>query len=837
MKIIDLNGDWALRRQDQKETVPATVPGCVHTDLMAADKIKDPFFRDNEEKLMWIGESDWVYSRTFEADAELLDNHRIIIRFEGLDTLADISVNGAKVASTDNMFRPYEFDVRDRLKRGENAIEVLFSSPVKYVREKMAERCILAQSFNKIPGVGYLRKEQCNFGWDWGPKCVTAGIWRPVRIFGYNRARLMDVCVRQDHGPDSKVKLSLNVEVDTVGTPSLTADFSLNFQGHSAADVSCVLENGRGSAEISLENPELWWPNGLGEQNLYDLETEIRTDDGALMDTDHQRVGLRTMELVRDFDDDGQSFYFRVNGVPFYAKGANWIPGDVFQARMTVKRYRCLLESAQSANMNMIRVWGGGIYEEDVFYDVCDELGLCVWQDFMFACSAYPAFDDEFLENVRTEAEENVKRLRNHPCLALWCGNNELEQLRAVKDDADDEGRMSWKDYARLFDQLLPDAVKKLHPECAYWPSSEHTPVGDRTHTSHPDFGDAHLWNVWHGKEPFEWYRGSYHRFCSEFGFQSFPEPKTVAEFTHPEDRNPTSPIMEKHQRCREGNEKIIHYMLKWFRFPIGFENMIWLSQIQQGLAIKYAVEHWRRNMHRCMGALYWQLNDCWPVASWASIDGSGRWKALHYLAQRFFAPVLVSGVENPQDGTVAVHVSNDRRRKFTGNVVATVTTVDGQQLEEKNMEAVARPGTSGHVATLDLSGCLEKYSAGRIMAWLRLQENGETLSTNFVHFVKPKHMDLVEPGIKAAVQEMEDSFLVTLEPSKPALWVWLELREYDAEFSDNFICLPPGKPVRVEVRLQAQLDKKQFTEALHCRSIYHTYNGQTAQKHLPDIT
>ncbi len=836
MKIIDLNGDWALRRRDQKKTVPATVPGCVHTDLMAADQIKDPFVRDHEEELMWIGESDWVYSRTLEADAELLDNNRIILRFEGLDTLADIFVNGTKVASTDNMFRPYEFDVKDRLKRGENVIEVFFSSPVKYVRKKMAERRILAQSFNKVPGVGYLRKEQCNFGWDWGPKCVTAGIWRPVRMFGYNTARLTDVCVQQDHGPDGKVKLSLNVEVDTVGTPSLAADFSLTFRGRSVADASCVLEHGRGRAEIPLEDPELWWPNGLGDQNLYDLETTIRTDDGALMDSNHQRAGLRTLELVRDFDEDGQSFYFRVNGVPFYAKGANWIPGDVFQARMTEQRYRHLLESARSANMNMVRVWGGGIYEEDVFYDACDELGLCVWQDFMFACAAYPAFDDEFLENVRSEARENVKRLRNHPCLALWCGNNELEQLRAVKDGADDEGRMNWKDYARLFDQLLPDTVEELHPECAYWPSSEHTPVGDRTHTSHPDFGDAHLWNVWHGKEPFEWYRSSYHRFCSEFGFQSFPEPKTVAEFTCPEDRNPTSPIMEKHQRCREGNEKIIHYMLKWFRFPIGFENMIWLSQIQQGLAIKYAVEHWRRNMHRCMGALYWQLNDCWPVASWASIDGSGRWKALHYLARRFFAPVLVSGVENPQDGTVAVHVSNDRSRKFSGNAVATVTTVDGQQLEEHHIEAAVRPGTSAHVATLDLSGCLKEFSAGRIMVWLSLQEDGETLSTNFVHFVKPKHMDLAEPGIRAEVQDLEDSFLVTLETSKPALWVWLELRECDAEFSDNFICLPPGEPVRIAVRPQVQLGKKPFAEALRCRSIYHTYNGHTAQKHLPDI-
>jgi beta-mannosidase len=627
----------------------------------------------------------------------------------------------------------------------------------------------------------------------------------------------------QDHSQAGRVGLTVRLEVERASAADLSAAAHIRLNGQTV--VSGQVEVAGDTADIHLEitDPQLWWPNGLGAQPLYEVMIELLTDQTRLIDTVSKRIGLRELRLDRHDDQWGESFQFVCNGVPFFAKGANWIPADTFATRVTRADYARLLNDAAVANMNMLRVWGGGIYEEDVFYDLCDELGLCIWQDFMFSCATYPAFDAAFMANVKAEAEDNVRRIRHHPCMALWCGNNELEQ--GLVGDSWTEHTMSWEDYSKLFDVLLPEVVNRLDPQRDYWPCSPHSPRGNRNDWINPNWGDAHLWAVWHGKEPFEWYRTCEHRFNSEFGFQSFPEPKTAYLYTLPEDRNITSPIMEHHQRSGTGNATIMHYMLDWFRLPTSFENVLWASQILQGMAMKYAVEHWRRNMPRGMGTLYWQLNDCWPVASWSSIDSIGRWKALHYMARRFYAPLLVSGLEDAAKGTVEIHVTSDRLEVVNGTITWRLTNTLGAPLASGDLDTSIAPNGSQRVTTLDLRPQLEQHGARTLLLWLTLKVGGITVSTNLVTFARPKQLDLRRPDIAVTVHPGADgAYQVTLSSPSPALWVWLELRETDARYSDNFIYLEPGVPATIEVQPAAPLSVDAFRAALLVRSLVDTY-------------
>jgi beta-mannosidase len=456
--------------------------------------------------------------------------------------------------------------------------------------------------------------------------------------------------------------------------------------------------------------------------------------------------------------------------------------------------------------MNMLRVWGGGIYEDDSFYDFCDQYGIAIWQDFMFACGTYPSFDADFMANVEAEARDNIRRLRHHACMALWCGNNEIEQ--GMPSSPGWQESMSWDDYSRLFDELLANIVGELAPQTAYWPGSPHTPLGDRSDHSSPNSGDTHLWNVWHGKAPFEWYHTRPDRFVSEFGFQSFPEPQTVAEFTLAEDRNITSYVMEHHQRSGIGNSTIIHYLLDWFRLPTSFESTLWLSQILQGMAMKYAVEHWRRNMPRSMGALYWQLNDMWPAPSWASLDWKANWKALHYMAKRFYTPLLISGVEDAQNNSVQIHVTNDQKIDQTATAAYTITDAQGATLEHAAFDVTVAAGTTACVQTLDVQQWLEQHSARDVVVWLELSVNGEVVSDNVVLFSRPKHLQLGAPHIATNVRPGgDDQYEVTLTTDRAALYVWLELA--GAQFSDNFVHLRPGVSKSIRVSTQAISDLK----------------------------
>jgi beta-mannosidase len=652
---------------------------------------------------------------------------------------------------------------------------------------------------------------------------VTCGIWRTMSILAFDTARLTGVQIRQTHA-DDRVVLRVHPEIERSGKPVVRARVRIRREGMLVAEAAG--EVGRPAAiplELTVENPALWWPNGLGEQPLYTVDVELLDARGIVLDAITRRVGLRTLRLDRHPDQWGESFQFVVNGVPFFAKGGNWIPADAFATRVSWDDYARLLNDVADVNMNMLRVWGGGLYESDAFYDLCDELGICVWQDFMFACSAYPTFDKAFMASVKAEAEDNVRRIRHHACVALWCGNNELEQ--GLVGDTWNDRQMSWEDYGRLFDTLLPGIIGALDPDRDYWPCSPHSPHGDRKDHSNPKWGDAHLWEVWHGRKPFEWYRTCEHRFNSEFGFQSFPEPKTVLGYTAPQDRNVTTYVMEHHQRSGIGNTAIMQYMLDWFRLPDAFDHTLWLSQILQGMAMKYAVEHWRRAMPRGMGTLYWQINDCWPVASWASIDYHGRWKALHYMARKFYAPVAISALEDAAAGTVEVHVTNDLRDAVTGKVTWVATDVAGRVLAKgaKAVEAKALGNT--RAVTADLAAVLAKQGPRDVIVWVDLWVGGERRSSNLALFARPKHLELADPKIGLSVKDLKDgSFVVTLTARKPALWTWLEMDQADAQFSDNFMHLLPGQPQSVIVTPARAMTLARMKKALRVRSLFDTY-------------
>ncbi|MFP4492861.1 MAG: beta-mannosidase [Puniceicoccaceae bacterium] len=821
--MLSLNGTWTLWRDDDPVGIPATVPGNVHLDLLAAGRLHDPYHREQEMDAQWVAEHGWTFRRNFAVSPGILARENVLLRCRGLDTFATVRVNGEEIGRADNMHREWEFDLRAVLRPGENSIEVAFASVWPYIREKESKRHLMTSTHigHERNGRPWVRKEQCNFGWDWGPVLVTCGIWRDIELLAFDGARIEDLRLEQHHGGGG-VELEATLRLDREAGDG-RAVFEIVREGGVVASAGAAVEGDTASATLAIPDPRLWWPAGMGERPLYTVTARYLAAGGGLIDETSRRIGLRRLELVREKDQWGESFYFRVNGVPFFAKGSNWIPADALR-RHGAPRYRYLLESAVEANHNMIRVWGGGLYEASSFYELCDELGLCVWQDFLFACSAYPMDDPAFAASCRAEARENIRRLRHHPSLALWCGNNELEMAWTSFGKGGTWPEMPEDLYRMWFDRELPRIVAEEDPQRPYWPSSPHSPHGDRNDHNNAGVGDAHLWDVWHGYQPFEWYRGSFHRFCSEFGFQSYPEPRTVEAYTAPGDRNITSPVMEFHQRSKQGNAKIVHYMLDWFRMPAGHEATLWLSQLQQALAIQYAVAHWRRNMPRCMGALYWQLNDCWPVASWSSIDYHGRWKALHYLSKRFFAPVLVSGLVsgNPGDGRVEVHVTSDRPEAESLTLRWAVTDAGGTGHAggEETVETGVRANRL--VKTLDCREALRSHTARETLVWLELWRGEELVSSDFVTFVRPKSLNLADPEIAPDIARTDDRcYRVTLAALRPALWAWLELEGAEARCSDNFICLRPGSPRTIEVRPAAPTEAGDFAAALKVRSIF----------------
>jgi beta-mannosidase len=807
---LNLNGPWEARQADGTESIKATVPGCIHTDLMAAGKIPDPFFRDNEQAVQWVSEKTWVYRRAFHVPDETLRFSRVLLRCEGLDTLAAIKINGQEVGQADNMFRLWEFDAKGALRAGENEIEITFRSPLPLMRERQAKRPLYEWIGSHEPqGRAWVRKEPCNFGWDWGPVLITCGIWRGISLEALNHARLRDVLILQDHSAPNRVTLSFQVTAEAVSAGMLQAAIMVRHKGETVAKTKVNLSEATGRATVELNNPRLWWPAGMGEAALYEVRVELRDAAGKALDTVSRRIGLRTLKLLEK--DDQNSLRFEANGVPFFSKGANWIPADAFATRVTPAILRRCVADAAAVNMNTLRFWGGGYYEDEALLDACDETGLCVWLDFKFACSAYPAFDGAFMENVRLEARDNLRRLRDHPCIAVWCGNNEISLM--TKEDWSKES-MGRADYDKLFKGLLAGQVKECAPQANYVSGS-------------PDCGDTHYWQVWHGGQRFEAYR-SLTGFMSEFGFQSFPEPRTVRSFTAEEDRGSlVTPVLNWHQRSPKGNEKIRDMINTYFNPPKDWESALWLSQILQGLGIKLGAEYWRQTMPQSMGCVFWQYNDCWPVVSWSSVDYFGRWKALHYMARRFYAPILVSGLENPQNGAIDVFVTSDRLAPCRGTLAWQATDLGGRLLRSEVIRGLDIPARqSQKVKTLDLADLTQARGLDNVLTWLKVIVDGRIVSDNLISFVLPKDLNLGDPRLKAAIAKDGKKFRVTLAAEQPALWTWLSLDDSDAKYSDNFVHVAADAPAQIVVTPERPMTQAQFTRALRLQSLFDTYKS-----------
>ncbi|MCE5269600.1 MAG: hypothetical protein LLG00_17115 [Planctomycetaceae bacterium] len=803
---LDLGGAWKLAKEGDSARIAATVPGCVHLDLLAAGKIPDPFYRDNETAVQWVGESSWTYTRSFEVAPELLAKQHVLLRCEGLDTLATVKLNGSELGRTDNMFRTYEFDLKPSLKAGVNQIEIKFDSVVPFVAAKEKQRSIPTWAY---PGAGYVRKTPCNFGWDWGPTLITSGIWKPIGIVAFDKSRLDDVLILQNHS-SGNVTLAIQATAAPMidGKLKTTVSFNSNEIGSGVA----AFEGGKATVDIAIADPQLWWPAGMGKQPLYTVKVDLLDDAGNVLDSTTKRIGLRVMHVTQQTKDAPMQMV--VNGVPFFAKGANWIPSDSFAPRVTKDKLRRYVADAVATNMNVIRFWGGGFYEEDDLYDACDEMGICVWQDFKFACSTYPSFDKAFLDNVKLEARDNLKRLRHHPCIAVWCGNNEIMFMRNPKEWT--KTQMSEADYNRLFRDALGGEVRRWAPQSDYV-------------TGSPDCGDVHFWEVWHGGKPFEAYHGI-HGFVSEFGFQAFPQPKSIAQFTDAADRKlPNSPIINYHERGTrmylgvkdDGSkctDKIITTIEQYFRKPKDTECTWWLSQIVQGYGIKTGAERWRQEMPKSSGCVYWQFNDCWPAVSWSSVDYYGRWKALQYMAQKFYAPVLVSGMVDAKAGTVKVYLTSDCLQDRKGTLTWTITDAAGKALSDGSLKLYIPARTSRQVQSI------EKVSKASLV-WLKVDIDGKTVSDNLVTLSRPKDVNLVDPRLSADVVEKEGAFVVTLRAEHPALYAWLDLVGLDARYSQNFLHVTKDSPAEIEVRPATPLSKVEFEKALRVRSLYDTYS------------
>lgn len=796
---VNLGGAWRMREADSQTWHSAHVPGSVYADLMADGTMPDPFWRENELDAFERMKKDYVYQRTFTVTEAQLAHAHVELVCEGLDTLAHVSLNGREIAFTDNMHITWVWDVKEQLHAGENTLEIRFDSPILYCAKK-AEEAPGWESSDATPGFRHLRKAHCMFGWDWGPRLPDAGIWRPIFLRTWDTARLENALMLQAHH-DGVVDVTIRPEI--AGESAWSAEITAP-----DGEVIIIPETTAAEQVITIEHPQLWWPNGLGKQPLYRVTVRLATGDTRVW-----RIGLRTMTVSREKDEWGEEFCHVVNGMKVFAMGADYIPEDNILARVTPERTRRLLEDCKAANFNAIRVWGGGYYPDDAFYDICDELGLLVWQDLMYACAFYDLTPD-FERSIRVETHQNVARLRHHASLALICGNNEMEMFMAGANSALINHR-TWEfvptyphhitDYVKMFEYILPAIVKETAPQTYWWPASPSS-GGNFDAPNDENRGDNHYWDVWHGEKPFTEYRKFFFRYASEFGFQSFPCLKSVEQFTLPDDRNIFSRVMERHQRNQAANGKILSYLSQTFRYPNSFDDLLYASQLMQAEAIRYGVEHWRRNRGRCMGAIIWQLNDIWPVASWASIDYYGRWKALHYAAKRFFAPVMISAEEEgelsqnpkineyhpaPLEKSFRLNVCNETLRDVTGEVVWALRTPDGA-IVRQNQQTLTIPAMSakwlGKVDCADAS-LTEHYVSFAFVV------DDVAVSEGTCIFCAPKHFEFVDPRL--TVETRGDTLVVTSHAY--AKQVWLESEDADLLLDDNAFDMNPGtKVVRV---------------------------------------
>ncbi len=787
MQTCTLNGTWQLSAGHRSlESVDMQIPGTVLSGLLAAGKIKDPFYRTNEDATRALFWKDYVFTRTFDVDEELLAQQHIVLVCEGLDTLAEISINGTFLAKTDNMHRTWKFQAKKLLHPGKNEIQIVFRSVLRFIEDYPYEA---HKKINYIPcgsmkGNQLLRKAHSMFGWDWGPQTIDAGIFRDIYLQGYSHARIEDIRIHQQHAKNVSVQTSITLS-ESIPGQKLCVELSEDGADKPLQTKLCKTNaDGVAAVDFVIENPKLWWPNDYGDQPLYIVRTTLLDEDGTSLESITRRIGLRTLTISQEKDEWGNEFAFCVNGVKIFTRGGNYIPDDCLYTRITEKKLDYILESCRRAHFNCVRVWGGGYYPSDAFYDLCDEKGLIVWQDLMYACNVYDV-TDAFAENCRQETYDNVRRLRHHASLGLWCGNNEIESAWDHWGDFQKETPYLRADYIRLFEEVLPKAVQEADGETFYWHSSPSS-GGCFDNPDDANRGDTHYWDVWHGQKPFTDYRKYFFRFCSEFGFQSFPCAKTVNSFTLEDDRNIFSRVMESHQKNDAANGKMLYYLSENLRYPKDLTHLLYASQVLQGMAIKYGVDHWRRNRGRCMGTLYWQINDDWPAPSWSSIDYFGRWKALHYMAQKFYAPHAVS--MTLEDHRCHVYFSNESFETTEYSLTLSIRDLSGNVLETYETKGNSPAFSAIETAVVDI--CSWEDQKDDVFLEAVIHTKDQKVLKDVETLVPYKYLNLKNPVISTEAEETNDAFILHISSDCFAPFVALDFDGADVIFSDNFFHL-----------------------------------------------
>lgn len=801
-----LQTPWQFTQDGQEAWLPAMVPGTVHTDLLAHKKIEDPFYRDNEKKLQWIEERNWRYRTQFNLSAKDLANRSLELVFTGLDTYAEVYLNGEGVAYGNNMFRSWRVDLKRWGRPGQNKLEIRFLSPRLIVPDQIAKLGYMLPANNddsEVKMAPFVRKAQYHFGWDWGPRYVTAGIWRPVYIEAAQAGSISHTQFNTVKASADSARIKGRVTIRPLMRGTAKVLVRINKQLHTFEQAVDSGQEVDIPLTFAVSKPQLWWPHTLGKPHLYELSTEVSIN-GKSLGARSQKLGIRTVGVKHEYDKAGKSLTVMVNGKPVFCKGANYIPQDNFLPRVPAAKYEKLIADAKAANMNMLRVWGGGIYENDIFYDLCDREGILVWQDFMFACAMYPG-DEEFISNVTAEAVENVQRLGSHACLALWCGNNENEQgwhqrwWNSFKKWGPQDSVKIWEDYKLLFGKVLPAVVAANDPGKFYHSSSPSANEfrADRFNIS--GWGDKHDWAVWFSRVRFDAYKKNVGRFVSEYGFQSFPTHEMIEQFTEPEDRQVESKVMLAHQKHQGGNDKINNRWMAWYyRKPRDFDQFLYMSSLLQADAMKMGLEVHRYNKPHNWGSLYWQINDCWPAVSWSSIDYSGRWKATQYIAAKANQNVIV--VPEGDKDSLRIHVVNDLLTAVDSRMVMSLYDFNGKQLKREEVKRRLDENESARLMNLAVARLLPGGLAdtARVICRTELfdQATGKLLHDNYYYFTDPKHMDLPEAEIKVTPIKQKGSKEAWVQVSTNTLARGVYLRHSGSgRFSDNYFDLLPGQP------------------------------------------
>lgn len=818
----EIDSGWQFKQVRFGNWYPAIVPGVVHTDLINNQLIEDPYFRLNERDMQWIDKEDWIYETNLYLSDEMYTMENIRLLFKGLDTYADVYLNDEKILEADNMFREWKVDIKKLLKGKENKLKIYFHSPIKKTMPEWAASPVSYFASNDQSQNGgvfdskvsvFTRKAGYHYGWDWGPRLVTSGIWRPVILEAWNDVKIENIQFVQENVSARKANIKTSVEIlSQFQSQTVKIQVIDNTTNKLIGETVSLLEAGLNTVDVDfvMNNPKLWWSNGLGKAHLYNFTTRVLLGN-EIKDEQSNRIGIRSIEVIRQPDKEGIAFYFKLNGIPVFSKGANYIPSDMFLPRVTKDDYKKTIMDAANANMNMLRIWGGGIYEDDYFYDLCDENGILIWQDFMFACSVYPS-DGKLKENIRQEAIDNIRRLRNHASLAIWCGNNEIMDAifnwgwmgKYKKENLQHED-IVLRQYFDLFHELLPQVVSQHNPQTYYLPTS---PYCDMKGTRDENAGDYHYWTTWQQGLPIETFNKVRSRYFSEYGFQSFPTLETVKKYApESQDHNIYSDVMMWHQRGgMNANRTIEKVLTDEYGEANDFESFLYMSQLLQGDAMKIAIEAHRRDMPFCMGSLYWQHNDCWPVASWSSRDYYGQWKAQHYFARKAFEDILISPIE--EDNKLNIYVVSDRQDKLKCELAVQVLTLDGEIVSDFKKNIIIDANMSSIPLSIDMKDVLKNDQRENVFIRTSLTDKEGKVYDNIYLLAQQKNMNFMKPDISKTIKAIDGGYQITLKSNKFARGVFLSIEGVEHFFDNNFFDLLPQQAYNVRVTTMKSLQE-----------------------------